>query len=553
MLKRFILYAGLLFGLSAAACSDRAADLVAPFRQNALAAGDSIFIQSGDAQVGRANTRLAKGLQVIVRNNGAPVADARGTFTVTAGGGTVSRTAFRTNASGIAQFSWTLGASGPQQVTASLNGGNSAIFSATVIPVGSTLTILLGDGQTALPGDTLAGNLIVELRDPLGAAIPGANVRFTTVPAHGGAAKFASRTTNTAGRALNRWMLGWGASAQTLKAFVPGVDTVTFNATASTAGISFQIVNGDGQNANIGATLPNLLVVQLRKNGVPVEGVKGQFDVVSGSGAVNRNTFTTNSLGRGTVSWTLGATASVQQMTASIGAIGALTFSATANMGTFFTNLTHSETPVMSRGFEHERQIQVGFTVNTSVPFSSVYVRVNGGAAGSPSCSAPYVSATFTGSCTITVPHGFTGGVYSLSFYGFNGSNLGETTLAGAVTVDDTNPLSIDTVSLSHNTVDKSEPATHNVVAREVASSSKGVTYMEVNIKASGTEGPWLAGGCVALNNVITPLPGSRVGTCTLAVGYYQGPGLYDIRYTAMDAAGNIVNYTVNGSVNVVP
>src|SRR5688500_10414513 len=104
MLKRFILFAGLFSGLSAVACSDRAADIVAPFRQHSVASGDSVFIHSGNAQVGRAGVRLTSALQVVVRNAGVPVEDARGTFTVTAGGGTISRAAFRTNSSGVAQF-----------------------------------------------------------------------------------------------------------------------------------------------------------------------------------------------------------------------------------------------------------------------------------------------------------------------------------------------------------------------------------------------------------------------------------------------------------------
>ena len=64
MLKRFVLLAGLCSGLSAVACSDRAADLIAPFRQNAIAAGDSIKVaevhfNTGSAQLTPGGERRA--------------------------------------------------------------------------------------------------------------------------------------------------------------------------------------------------------------------------------------------------------------------------------------------------------------------------------------------------------------------------------------------------------------------------------------------------------------------------------------------------------------
>jgi hypothetical protein len=556
MLKRFLLLAGLLAGMSAIACSDRSADIVAPFRQHSVASGDSIFMGYGDGQVGRADTRLAGGLQVVVRNAGVPVANARGTFTVTAGGGTVSRTAFRTNSSGVALFAWTLGASGTQQVTATLTGGNSVVFNATVIPAGSTLSILVGNGQTAVPGDTLAGNLIVELRDPLGTPIPGATIRYTTLDSHGGAAKFATRTTNTAGRAVNRWMLGWGAAAQTLKASIPGVDTVVFNATTSTAGITFEIVSGNGQTGNPGTALPSVLLFALKKNGLPVEGVRGTFQISSGGGSINRNAFTTNALGRGAVTWTPGTTAPNQQLTASVGAVGTASASATANQGTFITNTSRSKELIMSRHNTLERQFTVSYRVSSTVHIMGVYVFVtNNGSRTVPGvtpqnvyCSGRYNigAGIHDETCTITVPHGTDAGSYELEFTAGADTVILSDTMG--ISVDDTNPLTLDGFTLSHTTVHQNDPSTHLVRATMSGTSSQGMEMLVANIYQ--TDGIFLANGCNAYQAPEGTLT-SVERSCDL--GFNKNPGTYSIRYSAYDHAGNVVHYHVVGAVTVVP
>ena len=561
MLKRFLLLSGLLAGMSAIACSDRSADVVAPFHQYSVASGDSIFMGYGNGQVGRAGVRLPGGLQVVVRNAGVPVADARGTFTVTAGGGTVSRAAFRTNSSGVAVFTWTLGASGPQQVTATLNGGNSVVFSATVIPVGSTLSVLIGNGQTALPGDTLAGNLIVELRDPLGTPIPGATIRYTTVPAHGGAARLASRTTNATGKAGNRWMLGWGASAQTLKAFVPGVDTVVFNATTSTAGITFEIVSGNGQTGNPGSALPNAVVFALKKNGQPVEGVRGTIQIASGGGLINRNAFTTNSLGRGAVNWTPGTAATNQQLTATVGAVGAISASATANQGTFITNTSRSKDLVMSRHYTPERQFNVSYRLSTTVNVTWVTARlsqngnptVGGTTPQQVSCNGRYYPGPgiHDETCMITIPHGAAPGVYDLEFFAGADTVLLSDTLG--VTIDDTDPLTLDAVVLPRSVVSQSEPAAgggYRIISgfQMSASSSQGIEYMSALVIPNGFSG--ISGGC-SWPSFIPEYPSPITRTCDLAVP--PTLGTYDIEVQVYDRAQNRATRTYVGAITVVP
>src|SRR5438094_4209471 len=92
-----------------------------------LSAGTAATIaeNGGNGQTATAGTAVATPPSVIVRDGaGNPVADVTVTFTVTAGGGTVSPTSGATNGSGIAAVtSWTLGTTpGTNTLTASPTG-----------------------------------------------------------------------------------------------------------------------------------------------------------------------------------------------------------------------------------------------------------------------------------------------------------------------------------------------------------------------------------------------------------------------------------------------
>src|SRR5688572_17510215 len=111
-----------LVALVIAACGDRDASLLAPAPQSSLLIGETITKTAGDGQIGLPNAQLRAKLKFVVRDaSNNPLADARGTITVN-GGGTVSRTAFRTGVSGEIIFTWTLGSSGPQTVDVALTG-----------------------------------------------------------------------------------------------------------------------------------------------------------------------------------------------------------------------------------------------------------------------------------------------------------------------------------------------------------------------------------------------------------------------------------------------
>ncbi len=92
-----------------------------------------------------------------------------------------------------------------------------------------------------------------------------------------------------------------------------------------------KLVNGSGQSAPAGATLPNPVAVQvLTSGGQPVAGVSVSFAVTSGGGSVSAASRVTASDGVASVTWTLGATVGTQQLTASVPGLPAVVVTATA-------------------------------------------------------------------------------------------------------------------------------------------------------------------------------------------------------------------------------
>ena len=145
---------------------------------------------SGEGQAGPAGTTLAEPFVVsVLDQNGAAFAGAVVTFSVTAGGGTLSATTATTNASGQARSTLTLGSDpGPNTVSATVAGLEPVAFTATATAIEQTphsLTKVSGEGQAGPAGATLAEPFVVSVLDEDGAAIAGASVTFS-VTAGGG-------------------------------------------------------------------------------------------------------------------------------------------------------------------------------------------------------------------------------------------------------------------------------------------------------------------------------------------------------------------------------
>ena len=158
---------------------------------------------SGDGQEGLTGAQLDAPFMVSVLNqDGSPVVGAVVSFSVTAGGGTLSTTTAPTDANGQARSTLTLGSDpGTNTVTATVAGLGTVTFTAIgqtptseqAIP--ETLTKVSGDGQEGQAGERLAKPFVVSVLDQNGSAFAGAVVAFS-VTAGGGTLSATTVTTD---------------------------------------------------------------------------------------------------------------------------------------------------------------------------------------------------------------------------------------------------------------------------------------------------------------------------------------------------------------------
>ena len=179
---------------------------------------------SGGGQRGLPGTQLHE--PVVTRAldaGGAPVSGAGVFFSPSAGSGSISPGSTASNADGLASALWTLGETlGTQTVTASLADGASAAFTATALQpneLADSVTVVSGDGQSALPGTGLRAPVVVRVVDQRGQAVPGATVLFAPAAGHGSADPD-STDTDYDGEAATTWTLGDKIGPQLLTASV---------------------------------------------------------------------------------------------------------------------------------------------------------------------------------------------------------------------------------------------------------------------------------------------------------------------------------------------
>ena len=193
----------------------------------------TLTIVSGDGQQGPAGATLAASFVIsVLDQDGSAFAGAAVSFSVAAGGGTLSAATATTDASGQASTTLTLGSTpGSNSVTAMVAGLGSATFTATGYTTPHSLTIVSGDGQQGPAGAQLDAPFVVSVSDENGAALAGAAVSFS-VAAGGGTLTATTATTNANGRAATTLRLGSTPGDNTVEATVAGLDAgVTFSAT----------------------------------------------------------------------------------------------------------------------------------------------------------------------------------------------------------------------------------------------------------------------------------------------------------------------------------
>ncbi len=316
-----------------------------------------IALNAGDGQSATAGTAVSAPPSVIVTDaHGNPVSGASVTFTVVSGGGSVTGSPATTNAAGIATVgSWTLGATAGANTLTATNGslsGSPVTFHATgTAGPAAQIALNAGDNQSATAGTAVSTTPSVIVEDTNNNPVSGVSVTFT-VASGGGSVTGSPATTDAAGIAtVGGWTLGASAGANTLTAASDSLNgsPVTFHATG-TVGDATQIAlnHGDGQSASAGTvvgTPPSVIVTDTNNN--PVAGVSVTFTVASGGGSVSGSPATTNAAGIATVgSWTLGATAGANTLTATNGSLSGspVAFTATGNAGVL--QVQYNGTPV---------------------------------------------------------------------------------------------------------------------------------------------------------------------------------------------------------------
>lgn len=305
-------------------------------------AAAAVIKQSGDG--GTAVIGTLRLLQVkVVDGNGNPVQNHTINWVVTTGGGSLSASSSTSNADGIAVVEWTLGtASGSQSVNASAAGlAGSPLFFSTTATAGPATRLVF----TAQPSNTSAGAVIspavqVTTQDAYGNTVTTASNSVTisldqsaanmtlsgikSVAAVNGVVTFGNLSINKA----------W--SGYTLTASSDGLTKATSTAFDVTVGppASIAKVAGDGQTAQVGTSVASAPVVLITDaGGNPVAVVPVTFAVTVGGGSLTGASATTNADGQAAVgSWTLGATAGENVLTATAGGLQ-VSFSATGTAG----------------------------------------------------------------------------------------------------------------------------------------------------------------------------------------------------------------------------
>jgi Big-like domain-containing protein len=225
---------------------------------------NGIVALSGQDQSGPVNSTLPNPLVVQVSDPfGNPINGVTVTWTVD-GGGAVSAGTSTTGADGTTSVTRTLGGTaGAQHTFATVDGlaGSPVTFTHTATSgAASGVTIIAGDDQTGPVSTELPQDLVVEVRDAGGNAVPSVAVAWV-IGVGGGSVTPTTSVTDASGRASAAWTLGASPGPNTVSA-VSGIGVAGFSATAT-------------------AGAPARLQIQIQPSGAAVSGVAfGQQPVI---------------------------------------------------------------------------------------------------------------------------------------------------------------------------------------------------------------------------------------------------------------------------------
>ena len=313
---------------------------------------------SGDEQQGPAGVQLDEPFVVsVLDQNGSAIAGgAVVTFSVIAGGGTLSVETATADASGQAATRLTLGRDpGPNTIEVTVAGFEPVTFTATAIEqeitvvdqaMPQTLTKVSGDSQEGPASTQLAAPFVVSVLDQAGSPLAGVSVTFS-VTAGGGllssttdtnpctvepSTSSTTATTDANGQAATRLTLGSDAGTNTVSATVAGLEPVTFTATAAEQAMPHSLtkVCGEDQEGTADILLDEPFVVLVSdEDGAAIAGVVVSFSVTAGGGTLSAATATTDANGRAATRLTLGSDAGTNTVSATVEGLESGTFTAT--------------------------------------------------------------------------------------------------------------------------------------------------------------------------------------------------------------------------------
>jgi adhesin/invasin len=381
---------------------------------------NTIAVSAGNNQVGAAGTALAESLAVIVRDQGgAALAGVNVSFTITAGGGSVSPASRVTDVAGIAKTRRTLGPNAGTQTVNAAAGSLTPVQFSAVSQINGAVNIANNTTGplTDTVGATKAESLVVLVTDQNATPVQGVAVTWAST---GGSVSAASVPTSAVGLSKVQFTYGTGAGNQSATATVTGLVgspvSITLNATAGTA-VSIAKTAGDNGTAPPSSQV-NYTVQSRDSHDNPKGGVTIDWAVATGGGSIAPLQNTTGTNGNATATRTLGSELGTQTATATAAALpGAPSVTFTTNVAAVMTTVQVANNSFTPSAVTIPRNTVVtwewqGTTVAHNVTFAPMAgAPTNIGDQTSGSAQRTFNTAgTFNYSCT-NHPPGMTGSV----------------------------------------------------------------------------------------------------------------------------------------------
>jgi hypothetical protein len=286
----------------------------------------TITLLSGDGQHAPAGGPLPAAVRAqVVSRGGRPMPGVAVGFQADDESSRVDQETDTSDADGIVQARWTLGARpGRQRLALGIDGMPpiATLVVAEADPVPANTRITLVDSALSGPaGAALSALVAVRVADSLG--LPVADVPVTWETA-GGAIEAAGARTDSLGEARARWTLGPRSGAQQAYVHVGASHAVPRVVATATAlpgsAASLARVGTVPLRGQVGRPLAKPVVFRVTdRSGNPVPGAAITLRPASGSVPVRAPV--TDSLGRAEVAWTLGPTAGAQRLRASVAGV----------------------------------------------------------------------------------------------------------------------------------------------------------------------------------------------------------------------------------------